>query len=304
MILLYHLVFPDDTAADAWNAGGILRLSAFEQQLSWLNRRFPIISLDDYIKKLSEDQSNQNRYAAITFDDGYRNVIDLVSPFLIKQRFPATFFVTTSHLEDERLLWFVYINALCSDGPYRSLEVGGQTLLLDNSRNRKKTWQRLISLARQSGDPKGFVLELSKGYPLPGAVREKYEGPTREQLEQFKSTELLTLGGHTHSHPFLDQISEAEQEIEIRHNKTLLEELSQKPVRFFAYTGGIYTRDTINIVKLVGFEAALAVRPNESGDHGLFELPRTDIYSPSIIKFGLKVRGGAGLLEKIVRRNR
>ncbi|NLN86616.1 MAG: polysaccharide deacetylase family protein [Syntrophomonadaceae bacterium] len=304
MILLYHLVFPDDTPTDAWNAGGILRLSAFERQLYWLNRRFPIISLDDYIEKLSKDQSNKNKYAAITFDDGYRNVINLVSPFLIKQHFPATFFVTTSHLEDGRLLWFVYINALCSDGPYRSLEVNSDTLPLDHPKNRKKTYQTLINMARQSGDPKGFVLELSSCYPLPDGVKSMYEGPTGDQLLAFRNSNLLTLGGHTHSHPFLDQISKAEQEIEIRQNKAVLEELSQKPVYYFAYTGGVYTGVTINIVKQEGFEAALAVRPKDLGNNSLFELPRTDIYSPSIIKFGLKVHGGAGLLEKLVRRKR
>lgn len=302
MILLYHLVFPDDTPTDAWNAGGILRLSAFERQLSWLNRRFPIISLDDYIENLSKDQSNKNKYSAITFDDGYRNVIDLVSPFLIKQRFPATFFVTTSHLEDECLLWFVYINALCSDGPYSLLEVAGDTLPLDHPKNRKKTYQTLINMARQSGDPKGFVLELSRCYPLPDGVKNMYEGPTRDQFLAFRNSNLLTLGGHTHSHPYLDQISMADQAFEIRQNKAILEELTQKSVGYFAYTEGIYTGITINVVKQAGFEAALAVRPKDLGDNNLFELPRTDIYSPSMIKFGLKVRGGAGLIEKIVRR--
>ncbi len=299
MILLYHLIFPSDTPTDAWNAGGILRLSAFKKQLLWLNRRFPIITLDEYLEKISHDRKNSNRYSVITFDDGYRRVLDLVVPFLSSQGFPATFFVTTSHLEDDRLLWFVYINALCSDGPYSLLMVDGKTLPLDTPSNRKKTYQTLINIARKSGDPKGFALGLTNRYPLPDVVKRIYAGPTREQLAAFKNSDLLIVGGHTHSHPYLDQITIAEQEFDIRQNKSILEELTQKPVSYFAYTGGIYTGDTINVVKQAGFEAALAVRPKNIGENGLFELPRIDIYSASIIKFGLKVHGVAEILETL-----
>lgn len=299
MILLYHLVFPDETATDAWNAGGILRLSAFKKQLLWLNRRLPIIALDKYLEIISHDRKNSNKYSVITFDDGYRRVLDLVVPFLSSQGFPATFFVTTSHLEGDRLLWFVYINALCSDGPYSLLKVNGDTFPLDTPSNRKKTYQTLINIARKSGDPNGFALGLSNRYPLTDMVKRIYAGPTREQLATFKNSDLLKVGGHTHSHPYLDQITIVEQEFEIRQNKSILEELTQKPVGYFAYTGGIYTGDTINVVKQAGFVAALAVRPKNMGENRLFELPRTDIYSDSMIKFGLKVYGVAETLETL-----
>lgn len=299
MILLYHLIFPDNTPSDAWNAGGILRLSAFKKQLLWLNRRLPIIALDKYLEIISHDRKNSNKYSVITFDDGYRRVLDLVVPFLSSQGFPATFFVTTSHLEDDCLLWFVYINALCSDGPYSLLKVDGDTLLLDTPCNRKKTYQTLINIARESGDPIGFSLGLSNRYPLTNMVKRIYAGPTREQLAAFENSDLFIVGGHTHSHPFLDQITITEQEFEIRQNKSILEELTQKPVDYFAYTGGIYTGDTINVVKQAGFEAALAVRPKNIGENSLFELPRTDIYSASIIKFGLKVHVVAEILETL-----
>lgn len=299
MILLYHLVFPDSTPSTAWNAGNILRLSSFQKQMLWLKRHFSIVPLTEYTGQVKSNPAYSKNHFTITFDDGYHQVFDLVSPFLIQQGIPATFFVTSSHLQDNRLLWFVYLNALSSENIYQSLEIDGSVLPLTDAKSKYSTWKHLIHLARLGQDPLGFVQKISEKYPLPEAVLRKFAGLTLEQLASFGKTDLLTLGGHTHSHPYLDQLSEPEQEEQMRINKTILEEASGKPVHYFAYTGGIYNPDSIQAVKRVGFQAALAVRPLRLGDDPLLELPRTGVYSPSMLKFIPKALGLGELLGEV-----
>ena len=301
MILLYHLIFPDSTPSTAWNAGNILRLSSFQKQMLWLKRHFTIVPLSEYTAQVKSNPAYSKNHFALTFDDGYHQVFDLVSPFLIQQGIPATFFVTSSHLQDNRLLWFVYLNALSSENVYQSLEIDGNILPLTDAKSKYSTWKRLIHLARLSQDPLGFVQKISRKYPLPEAVLRKYAGLTLEQLASFGKTDLLTLGGHTHSHPYLDQLSEPEQEEQMRINKTILEQASGKPVHYFAYTGGVYNADSIQAVKRVGFQAALAVRPLRLGADPLLELPRTGIYSPSMTKFIPKALGLGELLGGVTR---
>ena len=301
MILLYHLIFPDSTPSTAWNAGNILRLSSFQKQMLWLKRHLTIVPLSEYTAQVKSNPAYSKNHFTITFDDGYHQVFDLVSPFLIQQGIPATFFVTSSHLQDNRLLWFVYLNALSSENVYQSLEIDGNILPLTDAKSKYSTWKRLIHLARLGQDPLGFVQKISRKYPLPEAVLRKYAGLTLEQLASFGKTDLLTLGGHTHSHPYLDQLSEPEQEEQMRINKTILEQASGKPVHYFAYTGGVYNADSIQAVKRVGFQAALAVRPLRLGDDPLLELPRTGIYSPSMVKFIPKALGLAELLGGVTR---
>jgi len=301
MILLYHLIFPDSTPSTAWNAGNILRLSSFQKQMLWLKRHFTIVSLTEYTGQVRSNPAYSKNHFTLTFDDGYRQVFDLVSPFLIQQGIPATFFVTSSHLQDNRLLWFVYLNALSSENVYQSLEIDGNILPLTDAKSKYSTWKRLIHLARLGQDPLGFVQKISRKYPLPEAVLRKYAGLTLEQLASFGKTDLLTLGGHTHSHPYLDQLPASGQEEQMRINKTILEEASGKPVHYFAYTGGIYNLDSIQAVKRVGFQAALAVRPLRLGADPLLELPRTGIYSPSMVKFIPKALGLGELLGGVTR---
>ena len=301
MILLYHLIFPDSTPSTAWNAGNILRLSSFQKQMLWLKRHFSIVPLTEYTGQVKSNPAYSKNHFTITFDDGYHQVFDLVSPFLIQQGIPATFFVTSSHLQDNRLLWFVYLNAVSSENIYQSLEIDGNILPLADAKSKYSTWKRLIHLARLSQDPLGFVQKISEKYPLPEAVFRKYAGLTLQQMASFGKTDLLTLGGHTHSHPYLDQLSEPEQEEQMRINKTILEQASGKPVHYFAYTGGVYNADSIQAVKRVGFQAALAVRPLRLGDDPLLELPRTGIYSPSMTKFIPKALGLGELLGGVTR---
>ena len=99
MILLYHLVFPDATPSDTWNAGKVLRLSGFKKQVSWLKKYYHIISVNEYLSNQTESRNK----IALTFDDGYHQTIDLVVPFLQDQGIPATFFLNTSNLDDDKL---------------------------------------------------------------------------------------------------------------------------------------------------------------------------------------------------------
>jgi len=299
MILLYHLIFPDDTPPDAWNAAKILRLADFKRQIHWLKKYYRIIPLDRYVSEAFYSTKPHMRNTAITFDDGYHATFDLVAPFLEAESVPVTFFINTYHLENPRLLWFVFFNALCFEKTYDKLTIDGSSYPLDSEKNCLKAWRILINLARTSGNAITFSQQFSQRYPLPDAVTDKYMGLNKEQIRQISSSMLLSAGGHTHRHPYLDQVTPERQLDEITQNKTILEELTGKPVEYFAYTGGIYNTDSITAVKRAGFKAAFAIRPDNLGAEPNYEIPRTDIYSGSLIKFILKRFGAADAAQKI-----
>lgn len=287
MILLYHLIFSDDTPPGTWNAGNVLRLSDFRKQLIWLQKHFHIVSLKEY---LSQPISTNND-VVITFDDGYRKTIELVLPIIEAQGIPVTFFLNTSHLEDGNLLWFVYINALCFEKIYDSLQLGSTTYPLHTKKQCYLAWQTLINQARSSRDPISFSKNVAKNYPLPEAVTNAYMGVSEEQIAALGKSQLMDIGGHTHSHPYLNQLTMDQLLAEVRKNKQLLEYISQKEVHFFAYPGGVYDQRAIEAVKHVGFQAALAINPKNLGNETQFEIKRVGIYSPSILKLRFKMSG-------------
>ncbi len=303
MILLYHLIFPDTTPKDSWNAGLVLRMSQFKRQILWLNKRYQILKLVDYVALYRNNPDLIKDKLAITFDDGYRSVVDLVAPFFESERIPATFFCNTRHFERQDLLWFVYFNALCSERSYDKISFEGRDYRLDTRKPALETWRMLIRTARESGDPIGFASDLAQKYPLPEWVMRKYEGVTEKQLLMIAKSEVLSLGGHTHNHPYLDQLPLDAQIQEMAVNKQILENVSQIQVALFAYTGGVYNHDSLTAVRSVGFDAAFAIKPRNLSEDRMLEIPRNDIYSPSLLKLKFKTSALPEKLGRIVRRD-
>jgi len=291
MILLYHLVFPDSTPPNAWNAGLVLRLKDFKRQLLWMKSFYRMVSLDEYVDQIQGKGKLNERLAALTFDDCYSRTLDLVSPFLLDKGIPATFFANTLHLEQDSLLWFVHFNALCFEKVYPELLIDNIRYPLSTQEECHKAWRTLIGNAKASEDARTYSQCISSAYPLPPEIVSKYRGLSKEQLRQIGTSPILNVGGHTHSHPYLVQLSSDQQFTEIIYNKELLERYSGKAVNHFAYTGGEYNSESILAVKKAGFKSGLAVRPKKITSDLVYELPRTDIYGASLVKFWVKISG-------------
>jgi len=104
MILLYHHVAPLDAVPDdpdpllGWN----FRLSPeeFEFQLRRVRELgYRFTSLGDHVRELRATGREPSRTAQVTFDDGHVDNYLHALPVLRKLAIPATFFVTTDHLQ-------------------------------------------------------------------------------------------------------------------------------------------------------------------------------------------------------------
>jgi peptidoglycan/xylan/chitin deacetylase (PgdA/CDA1 family) len=74
----------------------------FREQMDFLGKNFSLVSLEEV---LSVDRSGNNRrLAALTFDDGFLSVKEIVFPLLSERKIPFTIFVNRLALEENRLL--------------------------------------------------------------------------------------------------------------------------------------------------------------------------------------------------------
>ncbi|GII66245.1 hypothetical protein Skr01_63300 [Sphaerisporangium krabiense] len=79
----------------------------------------------------------------------------------------------------------------------------------------------------------------------------------------------IEIAGHSHSHPQLDQLSDAALRVELRRNKALLEDKVGWPVATMAYPYGYSSARVRKEVRKAGYWAACAVAnalADESGD--------------------------------------
>ena len=103
-ILMYHAVLPIDAAA---KARGTVPLAVFRNQIGWLARRgYRSLTLDDVATRLDGGGGARERAVAITFDDGYRCVLEHAFPVLAEFGMTATLFVVTSAV-GQTTEWYV-----------------------------------------------------------------------------------------------------------------------------------------------------------------------------------------------------
>jgi len=298
MILLYHTILPDNSPSIRFRVNSGISQSVFDKQIQWISKHRLIVSLDQYLQMLNDPEHNKEEPVVITFDDGFRQTFDCILPIIQRRNTPVTIFLCSAHIGNQSLLWFSYLKALCFESKYSIIGVDNFKFDLDQIQQRINTWKELMRIATKSGNPTIFVNQLAEKYPLDCELTNPYLGMTHNQIEQGLDSNLVEFGGHTVNHPFLNRIPVTLQREEIINNKDDIEQLTKKPVRYFAYPSGEYNKDSVNLIEQAGYEAALAVIPKRI-TRSTFEIERVGIYSQSTGKFKIKMLGGATFLRRL-----
>jgi peptidoglycan/xylan/chitin deacetylase (PgdA/CDA1 family) len=96
-ILGYHKV--GDPAPGGWSTWFCIPAGLFAEQLQYLrDNEWEVIDVPDFLEGLRTPQTLPLRSALITFDDGYRCVLDVAGPLLRQFGFPAVMFVPTDYI--------------------------------------------------------------------------------------------------------------------------------------------------------------------------------------------------------------
>lgn len=94
-VLFYHRV--SDEKLNDWT----MTVAKFTQQMEWLQENFDIVDLEECQRRISSG-SNDRPTVSVTFDDGYRDNGEFAIPYLIENRIPATYFVTTDNTLNQK----------------------------------------------------------------------------------------------------------------------------------------------------------------------------------------------------------
>lgn len=94
LILFYHRI---NDAPSLQQLAVAPRL--FERQVEILARRARVVPLSCLVERLAEPEPLVGDLAAITFDDGYRDNLEVAAPILERLGVPATVFVATDYID-------------------------------------------------------------------------------------------------------------------------------------------------------------------------------------------------------------
>jgi peptidoglycan/xylan/chitin deacetylase (PgdA/CDA1 family) len=289
-ILIYHRVLP---VPDPLRAGEP-DATRFDQQMRYLARHFSVLPLREAFRRLRAG-TLPRRACCITFDDGYADNLTVALPILEKYGLPATVFIASGYLDGGRMFNDAAIDALgAASGDALDLEeIGlGRHALGTQEKRRAAIGAVLEELKYRPPDRRetdvARLVELCGCGELPRDIM-----LTSPQVGEL-SRRGVEIGGHTVSHAILTTLCDAEARAEIRSGKERLEELTDKPVKVFAYPNGRPQRDyaTRHVAMMgeLGFELAVSTSPgvaNSISDG--FQLPRFTPWDLTMPKWGARM---------------
>jgi peptidoglycan/xylan/chitin deacetylase (PgdA/CDA1 family) len=98
-ILMYHLVGPHRLGDHGYTIALTVSTVKFRAEMEWLHRDgYHAISMETLYRALEQGGPLPSKPVAITFDDGYRDVLWNAAPILYRLHMPATAFVITGRI--------------------------------------------------------------------------------------------------------------------------------------------------------------------------------------------------------------
>jgi len=202
------------------------------------------------------------RTFTVTFDDGYADNATLAAPILAECGVPATFFVATGFLDGGRMWNDTVIEAVrrLPDGvhDFSDFGLGPRSCVGDASR---LTLSRDIVKAikhRSQRERAELAGRLGYGLALPDDLM-----MSTAQVRCLADAGF-EVGGHTVTHPILSRLPPSEARSEIEAGRRRLQDITGRPVRYFAYPNGQpgedYGHEHAQMAREIGFEAAVSTR--------------------------------------------
>jgi peptidoglycan/xylan/chitin deacetylase (PgdA/CDA1 family) len=249
-----------------------------------------------------------NRAVVVTFDDGYADNLYNAKPLLERSEIPATVFITAGYVGRQREFWWDELErlllppaslprtlALSVNGSRVAWELeeathgqedagqrGDRTLDGDDHPSQQhrlhgRLYQLLMPLREE--ERRRVLDDLVRWTGGQSACRATHRPLSTDEARSLAMGELIEIGAHTVTHPVLSALPGADQVMEIRRGRAMLEEVLARPVTSFSYPFGHrlehYTEETVGIVREAGFTCACAAFAGavRRGTR-LFELPR------------------------------
>jgi peptidoglycan/xylan/chitin deacetylase (PgdA/CDA1 family) len=296
---MYHRI--SVTPTDPWALG--VSPEHFEEHLELVRRYYDPVPLAEIA-----NATRSGRAITVTFDDGYVDNLRIAAPLLARYEVPATVFVTTGSIGSGREYWWDELErvllspdelpddfavALNPDIEKRSL--GATRSYTRDERQSDKVW-----LARKQGSPSSrlaFFREIH-GRLAPaldserraaldqivrwagdqGHARTDLRCMSREELRELARCERIEIGAHTITHPQLPSLSAPAQLSEIIESRTSLQTITGETVSSFSYPYGLFTNESKEIVRSVGFSCACSTLPRGVAVGGdAWALPRIKV---------------------------
>lgn len=267
LLTCYHRVRPE--APEEWHVipSMLLSVQQFERQLDWLEEHYRIVALDEIGAVEGRANGNGSKpAAAITFDDGYRDIYEYAFPILRRRGIPAGLFLITDLVGTGRVplhdRLYVLVSALWRKE--RKPPLALRRVLDDEGipPPRVRGWDvdalevtRALLVQLEQHALRALLDALADRVRVDEAVWDNFRMLDWEMVEEMRAAGF-TVGSHTRTHPTLPREPDDVLEEEIAGSRRVLERRLGAPAHTFAYPDGRFDARVVRAVARAGYRYA------------------------------------------------
>jgi peptidoglycan/xylan/chitin deacetylase (PgdA/CDA1 family) len=288
VILTLHHVRPP--RAGGFQPNQLLEISPrfFTSVIRRLRRsRIDIVSLDEMYRRLHEGDLAR-RFVCVTFDDGYRDLLQWAYPVLKKHEVPFALYIPTSFPDRIGELWWLALERVIAENNRIGLYMDGRERRIDCAEISEKRavfdhlywWLR----SRETEDEiRQTVRDLCGRYGVDMKAMCDELCMTWEDIVDLARDPLVTIGAHTVNHVILKKTSDQVVRAEMAMSRSVIEAATGVRPDHLSYPVGDRTSAgprEFAIAAELGFKTAVTTQPGvlfrEHGQH-LTALPRISL---------------------------
>jgi peptidoglycan/xylan/chitin deacetylase (PgdA/CDA1 family) len=257
LVLAWHNVEPTWCFPATRGAG----TRGLQAQLAFLRRTANVVPLADALATLGRGGPLPPRAVALTFDDGYRDQLELAVPMLERLQLPATFFLVPGLLEGTVPAWWEQLAWIFTRATKDSVVWEGRTVGLRGPTERRASLLAVLDnlKCRDRRGRDAALGELLDRCAPEGKLEEQaafldWDGARRLARRGFP------VASHSLVHSILAEEPGSEQERDLVTSRRRLQQELDLPVDLLAYPNGKkadYSRATVAAAARAGYSHAL-----------------------------------------------
>lgn len=239
--------------------------------LAVLGKYYHFVSLPDAVSMLSGDKPLLPNSMVLTFDDGYRNNLTHAMPILRQFNAPATIFLSTGNVTEQKPFWFDRLDF--------AVQAAGND---PAARKRIPEFAEMDFSSRETLARSfvAFIQKEKKRYPTDVLMRKAMEGLS-DRLEQYSGKGLADIfttdpwagvltwdeirqaagevhfGSHGVDHPLLGLASPDTVRRELIASRESIEFSTDRTCEHLAYPGGSFNTEVVSLAKKCGYVSAV-----------------------------------------------
>jgi peptidoglycan/xylan/chitin deacetylase (PgdA/CDA1 family) len=263
-VLCYHRVLPEMQRNGYHDPDLVVTPETFRAHCRLLAERYTVEPLALALAMWRGGDRPERPFAAITFDDGYRDNIHRAAPILREHGLRATFYVVAGLVDTDDPPWYDMAGASWNAIARSGQKIDGadvKAALMQAKKLSPQERQAWIERLRREAGP----IELSDDDRI----------MTSAQVRAL-ADEGHEIGSHTMTHPLLPQCSDTALAVELTTSRAILSEIAGQPVTGLAYPNGDCDERVRRATTTAGYTYGASAKPgvNERGSVDVLSVRR------------------------------